>query len=225
MRLLWKLAGVGFGVFLLMQCFRPALTNPPVTADLQAPPEVKAILKKSCYSCHSNETALPWFDQVAPGHWLVVHDVKEARAKLNFSEIGKLPVAAQRAALYEAVNMVQFGAMPLPSYLHVHPGSTVRPEELQVLRTYLDPFAAPPAVDAALVATGDAQFNGWTGMSAPVRKVDPEWNGVEFYPDYKNWKVVSTTDRRDNHTIRVITGNDIAVKAIEEKQVHPWPDG
>src|ERR1700744_4727204 len=142
MRFIWKLAGVGFAVFLLLQLVRPALTNPPVTADLQAPPEVKAILKKSCYSCHSNETALPWFDRVVAGYWVAVHDVKAARAKLNFSEIGKLPVPAQRAALYEAVNMVQFGAMPLPRYLHVHPGSAVTPEELQVLRGYLDPFAA-----------------------------------------------------------------------------------
>jgi Haem-binding domain/Cytochrome P460 len=225
MRFIWRLAGLGFVVFLLMQCVRPSLTNPPVTADLQAPPEVKAILKKSCYSCHSNETALPWFDQIAPGHWLVVHDVKAARAKLNFSEIGKLPVAAQRAALYEAVNMVQFGAMPLPSYRHVHPESTVTSEGLQVLRTYLDPFAAPPAVDETLTATSDGQFKRWAGMSTPARKVDPEWNGVEFYPDYKNWKVISTTDRRDNKTIRVITGNDVAIKAIEDKQVHPWPDG
>src|SRR5450756_1939775 len=135
-----KLVGVGLVLFLLMQLVRPKLTTPPVTAEIQVPPEVRAILRKSCYNCHSNETSLSWFDQPAPVRWLVVHDVKEARAHLNFSEIGKLPVAAQRAALFEAVNMIQFGAMPLPSYRHAHPESTVTAEELAVLRGYLDPF-------------------------------------------------------------------------------------
>jgi hypothetical protein len=27
-----------------------------VTAELQAPPEVKQVLRNSCYNCHSNET-------------------------------------------------------------------------------------------------------------------------------------------------------------------------
>jgi hypothetical protein len=29
---------------------------------LQVPPDVKHILKTSCYDCHSNETKLSWFD-------------------------------------------------------------------------------------------------------------------------------------------------------------------
>jgi hypothetical protein len=229
MRLVMKLAGAGFVAFLLMQCVRPTLTNPPVTAEIAAPPQVKAILRKSCYNCHSNETVLPWFDQVAPGRWLAVHDVNMARSHLNFSAIGKLPAAAQRATLFEAVNMIQFGAMPLPRYRHVHPEATVTPQELAVLRAHLDPFAELPAPIAAQAAAGDAEFKAWTtagtGDREPVRKVQPALNGVEFFPDYRNWKTISTTDRRDNHTIRVITGNDIAIKAIENKQVHPWPDG
>jgi hypothetical protein len=53
----------------------------------------------------------------------------------------------------------------------------------------------------------------------------PELNGLAFFPDYKSWRAISTTDRGDNHTIRVILGNDIAVRAIATKQVQPWPDG
>ncbi len=106
-------------VFIALQFVRPGLTNPPVTAELNAPPEVKAILKNSCYNCHSNETKLPWFDQVAPAYWLLASDVKEARKHLNFSEIA---APAGEGNLYEAVNFIALGAMPLPEYRwSIHP--------------------------------------------------------------------------------------------------------
>src|SRR5580704_5332931 len=88
----WIVAALGLG-FIGIQFIRPALPNPPVIAELQAPPEVKEILRNSCYSCHSNETRLPWFDEVVPAFWIVTRDVREARRHLNFSEIGKLPAA------------------------------------------------------------------------------------------------------------------------------------
>jgi hypothetical protein len=210
--------------FVGIQFIRPALTNPPVTAELQAPPEVKEILRDSCYSCHSNETRLPWFDKVVPAFWLVSSDVREARRHLNFSEIGQLPAAQQKGFLFEAVNQIQMGAMPLPSYLKVHPGAAVTPEQLAVLRNYL----VPPSTAAAPVAdtsAADEQYGKWVKSSEEAPNVQPEPNGVAFLPDYKNWKAISSTERYDNHTMRVILGNDVAVKAIADGHINPWPDG
>src|SRR5580698_4068170 len=152
-----------FVAFVCIQFIRPSLDNPPVTAELQAPPEVKQILKNSCYSCHSNETRLPWFDQVVPAYWLVTKDVKEARSHLNFSEIAKLPAAQQKGFLFEAVNMIQLGAMPRPYYLHVHPGAAVTAEQLAVLRNYLAPPTPNTATAAADVAAADEQYAKWIG--------------------------------------------------------------
>ncbi len=115
LRVLVGIAAVSCLVFIGIQFIRPELNNAPVTAEIQAPPEVKQILRNSCYSCHSNETKLLWFDEVVPAYWLVASDVKEARKHLNFSEIGAQPAAKQKAILFEAVNMIQLGAMPLPS--------------------------------------------------------------------------------------------------------------
>jgi hypothetical protein len=217
-------------VFVGLQFVRPELTNPPITAELAAPPEVKQVLRNSCYNCHSNETKLLWLDKVVPAYWVVTKDVTEARKHLNFSEIGRLPAAQQKAALFEAVNMIQLGAMPLPSYLKVHPGAKVTPEALAVLRDYLT--AASPAPDpmkaaeaAADASAADAEYAKWLQSSGPATNVQPEFNGVGFLPDYKNWKVISSTDRFDNHTMREILGNDIAQKAIAEGHINPWPDG
>ena len=54
-------------------------------------------------------------------YWLVRHDILTAREHLNFSTLGSKPAAAQKATLYEAVNMIQLGAMPLPSFKKLHP--------------------------------------------------------------------------------------------------------
>jgi len=226
----WVAAALGL-VFVGLQFVRPELRNPPVTAELQAPPEVLQVLKHSCYSCHSNETELPFFDNVVPAYWLVTSDVKEARKHLNFSEIGKLPAGQQKAALFEAVNMIQLGAMPLPQYLAVHPGAKVTPEALAVLRNYLrtppDPAKAAEAAAKAVTdaSAADAQYGKWVKESTVPFDVQPEFNGLAFIPDYKNWKVVSSTDRFDNHTMREILGNNVAIKAIEEGHINPWPDG
>jgi hypothetical protein len=211
--------------FVAIQFVRPSLENPPVTAELQAPPEVKQVLKNSCYSCHSNETKLPWFDRVAPAYWLVTADVKEARKHLNFSEIGKLPAAQQKGILYEAVNQVQLGAMPLPRYTLVHPHARLTAEDLAVLKNYLNPPAAAPAPDETVKAAADAQYNTWIHASERTLNVQPSLNGIQYLPGYRDWKIVSTTNRFDNHTLRVISGNEVAMHAIAANHINPWPDG
>lgn len=219
--LLWT-AGCLFLVFLAIQFIRPQLTNPPVTADLQAPPEVKQILKTSCYSCHSNETKLPWFDQIVPAYWLVTRDVKEGRRQLNFSEIGSLPAAQQRGILFEAVSNIQMGVMPLPSYLRVHPHAAVTPEQLAVLKAYLSP---PTVAKVADTSAADTEYNNWIHAGGVSDPVHPAPNGIAFLRDYKNWTTISSTDRFDNNTMREILGNDVAIKAIAENRINPWPDG
>jgi hypothetical protein len=221
---LWWI-GTPLILFLGLQFVRPGLTNPPVTAELNAPPEVKAILKNSCYNCHSNETRLPWFDQVVPAYWLVAGDVREARKHLNFSEIATEPAAAQKATLYEAVNFIALGAMPLPQYKMVHPSSVVTPEQLAVLRAWLNPPKPETAASAVYVAAAEAQRISALQKGAAPLEVQDEPNGVPFVPDYKHWKAISSTDRFDNGTMRVILGNDVAVKAIEDHHINPWPDG
>jgi heme-binding protein/cytochrome P460 len=228
MRFIGKLILAALAVGVAIQFIRPKIEIPPVTAELAAPEEVRAILKNSCYDCHSNETRLKWFDEPAPMYWLVAHDVKEARRHLNFSEIGRLPAAAQRGMLFEAVNLIRLGSMPLPSYRQAHPGTTVTPEQLAVLEKYLAPFGDAGIVSpTAAQGVGPAQgeIPGIAASQAGIPTVEAEPNGLAFLSGYQTWKPISTTDRGDNHTLRVILGNDVAVQAIAAKKIMPWPDG
>jgi hypothetical protein len=211
--------------FLLLQLVRPKLPNAPVTAELQAPEDVKQILKNACYNCHSNQTTLSWFDYPVPAYWLVVQDVREGRRRLNFSEMGNLPAAQQQAALFEAVSQIELDAMPLPPYKRMHPESVITPEQLAVLKKYLLMGISNELASQAAIAAADAQYHQWIQSNDAARNVAPAPNGIAFLPDYKNWKAISSTDRFDNHTLRQILGNDVAIKAIADSHINPWPDG
>jgi heme-binding protein/cytochrome P460 len=212
-------------LFLLLQLVRPALTNPPATADFEAPSDVKQILRKSCYACHSNETRLSWFDEIVPAYQLVARDVKRGRMVLNFSELGAQPKAHQHAVLFEAVSQIQMGAMPLSRYTRLHPEAVVTPSELAALRDYILPAsparpAAQPDIEAA-----DAQYRHWIAAASMSLSVQSAPNGSAFLPDYKNWKAISSTDRSDTNTLKMILGNDVAIRAIAANNINPWPNG
>ncbi len=104
-------------------------TNPPVTGEIAAPPDVQALLERSCYDCHSNETAWPWYARVAPMSWLVTHDVKEAREHVNFSEWGDLDAGDRESAMKEIAEEVEDGKMPLRLYVPLHPAARLTEAE------------------------------------------------------------------------------------------------
>ena len=140
------LAVVAVGI--AVQAIRPSLGKPAgPQVEAAVPPQVREILVRRCYACHSDEPRLSWWDHVVPVQWVVASDVKRARAVLNFSELGTKPTAVQQAALYESVNQIALGAMPLRLYLLGHPGSGVTAEELAELKNYLAPFK--PAAGAS----------------------------------------------------------------------------
>jgi hypothetical protein len=222
MKILGRLIVAGVVIFALLQLVRPAIPAEPATAELQAPAEVKQVLEKGCYSCHSDQRRLSWFDEIVPGYWLVRHDILIAREHLNFSTLGAKPAAAQKGTLYEAVNMIQLGAMPLPRFLRLHPGARVSPDELATLKAYLAPWTPalqPPTNPQAAMTSAEAP--------APVNlaTVQPEFNGLAFDPSFESWKPLSFTDRGDNRSFRFILGNAVTVKAAQTGNISPWPDG
>ena len=227
-----KLAVFGLGsivAFGLLQLVRPGIPTKPAAAELQVPPQVRHILQKDCYSCHSDERRLAWFDQVVPGYWLVRHDVLKAREHLDFSTLGSKPAPMQRATLFEAVNMIQLGAMPLPSFTRLHPDAKVTAEDLSVLKAYLAPWGStPPKATPTVLAGGAGSTMGVSQGNPPavsLAAVKPEFNGFPFDPSFEEWKPISTTDRGDNNTFRFILGNDIAIEAVKSGNITPWPDG
>jgi hypothetical protein len=150
--------------------------------------------------------------------------VKEARAHLNFSELGSKSPSQQRAALFQAVNFIRAGVMPLPSYRRLHPDAVVGPLQLAILEEYLMP-KEPPAQSAVASEAADKEYRKWIEQDNKRGPVRAAPNGIAFPLDYRDWKVVDSTTRFDADTLRVILGNDVAIKAIADNNVNPWPDG
>lgn len=117
--------------------------NPPATAPLQGPPEVVAVVQRSCQDCHSNATRWPWYAWVAPASWIVTEDVAAARARLNFSAWEGLREGVKRRNARKVVEEVAAGEMPLRSYLWLHPETSIRPEDLKTLITWRDSLEEP----------------------------------------------------------------------------------
>lgn len=137
-RKLWlvlgMIVGIGVIVFIVLQ-FLPIgskPSNPPVLAEpTWDSPQTRALAKRACFDCHSNETVWPWYSYIAPVSWLVTKDATEGRQRLNFSEWGK--TRAGRARADEVVELIQSGEMPLPIYLSMHPEANLSPTEKQQL--------------------------------------------------------------------------------------------
>jgi len=123
-------------IALAIQFIPVARSNPPANADLVAPAEVKAILKTSCYDCHSNETEWPWYSRVAPVSWLVASDTLRGRRKFNFSNWNTYPSAKQAAILAHTVREIRRGAMPPWYYTIKHGEARLTPETKAVLEAW-----------------------------------------------------------------------------------------
>lgn len=60
--------------------------------------------------------------------------------------------------------------------------------------------------------------------AAPAAAVPVAPNGIALFRDYRSWQVIAPSYREDKQHVRVILGNPIAVKAMQDN-VRPLPDG
>ena len=99
--------------------------NSPVRQEPQwSGLETRALAKRACFDCHSNETRWPWYSNVAPISWVIQRDVNSGRSELNFSEWDRAQKEAQ-----EAAKTVVNGEMPPRSYVALHPESRLSSTE------------------------------------------------------------------------------------------------
>lgn len=136
----FKLAVIALAlIFVGIQFIRPTRTNPPINqaetiqAKLNVPPEIDAILARSCNDCHSNQTDWVWYSNIAPGSWLMSQHVEEGRRELNFSEWGKLSPGKSSRKLEEICDQVEAGEMPIWNYVLLHPSAHLTDADKKML--------------------------------------------------------------------------------------------
>lgn len=108
-------------------------TNPPVKQEpAWDTPQTRALAKRACFDCHSNETVWTIYTRLPVGSWIAVFDTMRGRRELNFSEW-----TAKRGISNEIGEVVNEGEMPPAIYLGMHPEAVLTAAEKQQLITGL----------------------------------------------------------------------------------------
>jgi mono/diheme cytochrome c family protein len=121
-------AVVAGGLIQFIPASHPQMNPAVVQEPAWDSPQTRALAKRACFNCHSNETVWPWYSQVAPISWLTERDVNKGRSNLNFSEWNKPHPTGD-----EIIDQIESGTMPLWFYLPTHPEARLKPEEKAAL--------------------------------------------------------------------------------------------
>ncbi len=214
-------------IFGIAQLIRPKeISNRPLSDLKNVPKDVNDVLRSSCFDCHSSETNLKWFDRITPANFLVNGHVLAGRKALDFSGWDTLTTSQQNNILSYALNKILEGEMPLPSYSFIHRDSKLSPKDINLLKQFLLSRTPRKVSDTAQLQQSNISFEQLQQNKAKHigKQVVFAPNGIAYISDYRNWHAISSSDRFDNGTMRIIFANDIAVKAIQNKQTNPWPD-
>ncbi|MBC8308967.1 MAG: heme-binding domain-containing protein [Planctomycetes bacterium] len=120
-------------LFVVIQFIPVNRDNPEVTGEIEVPADVMAILQRSCYDCHSNETVWPWYSYVAPASWLIARDVHKGREELNFSDWTSYNTKQKNHKRKECGEEVEEGEMPLWFYIPLHSEAELLPKDVEAI--------------------------------------------------------------------------------------------
>ena len=132
--------------------------NPPVTSEPAMSQEVREVLTRACFDCHSNRTVWPWYTRVAPVSWWIIHHVEEGREHLNLSTWDVLSPKDRVKAGENIGKEVEEGKMPLVSYVIGHPEASLSDQDRQLLIQWARSLAeGETTLEAADTASGSVK--------------------------------------------------------------------
>lgn len=131
-------------ILLLIQFVQPARNQNKQAATagiatvVHVPGNVQAILKNSCYDCHSNNTRYPWYASIQPAAWWMSSHISEGKEELNFDEFGKYSKRKQLSKLKAVNGAIEDESMPLPSYTLIHRDAVLSKNEQKLLKDWIE---------------------------------------------------------------------------------------
>ena len=136
---------MGLIIFLLMQLYQPA-RNIAFEQDLTAnftkvynvPKNVEAILRTSCYDCHSNNTDYPWYSNIQPVGIFMKNHINEGKENLNFNEYGNYSKRKQNSKLKAINKQIELNEMPLASYTLIHKNAILSSSQKQEVMNWIE---------------------------------------------------------------------------------------
>ncbi len=102
------------------------------------PKEVADILRTSCYDCHSNNTAYPWYNKIQPVAMYLEDHIEHGKEEFNFSRFGDYSDRRKKSKLKSFIREVEKDKMPLESYTLIHRNAKVSNDEKEVILTWVN---------------------------------------------------------------------------------------
>ncbi|WP_405382531.1 heme-binding domain-containing protein [Maribacter sp. LLG6340-A2] len=129
---------IGLGVIIIiiaMQFYSPTKNISPgdhtvaFTNETNPSQRLRTTFENSCYDCHSDNTAYPWYNNIAPiSYWIADH-VQEGKEHLNFSKWENYTLDKKVHLLEEIEEVVVSGEMPLTEYTFLHDNAELTKED------------------------------------------------------------------------------------------------
>lgn len=129
---------VGIQFFPTKRNQNTAILTADFTKTFDVPKEIQAILKTSCYDCHSNNTNYPWYNKTQPISWFMQHHIEKGKDELNFSEFGSYSKRKQKNKLKAIVNQIKDGEMPLSSYIFIHSNAKLTERQKKEIMNWIN---------------------------------------------------------------------------------------
>ena len=102
------------------------------------PANVAAILKVSCYDCHSNNTRYPWYSELQPGAYFMAQHIKEGKEELNLDEFNDYSKRRKKAKIKSIISQIEKEEMPLKSYRMMHGNARLSADEKKELLDFFN---------------------------------------------------------------------------------------
>lgn len=144
--------------FIAVQFFRPGknlqegITANHVSTKFPIPGDVRPILEKACFDCHTNNSRYPWYFNIQPvGLWMNNH-IAEGKKHLNFSEYTDKRLRIQFHKMEEVIEQVKEEEMPLKSYTWMHKDAILTETEktklIDLANSVMDTLKAQYPIDS-----------------------------------------------------------------------------
>jgi len=104
-----------------------------ITHAVTVPDTVMAMLKRSCYDCHSNHTNYPWYSKITPVNWWLYNHINDGKRHFNFSDFNTGSYKRRVKRLDEVGETVEKHEMPLSSYLWIHKDAKLNDDQQRMI--------------------------------------------------------------------------------------------
>ena len=131
-------------IFIGSQFVRPAKNKSEgiglndITTKYAIPNDVMAVLKTSCYDCHSNNTVYPWYAEIQPVTWWLNNHIVDGKKDLNFSEFASYRIRRQYRKMEEVGELVKDDKMPISSYTLIHKDAVLNDQQKLILYNWVE---------------------------------------------------------------------------------------